>query len=1058
MKKRLLLTLTVLLLGLQVVLAQSGALKGRITDDKGEPIPGATIRVKGTSKGTVTDMNGNFKINVDDGAMLQISAIGMKTTEKPAQDGMNVKLASETRGIGEVVVTAMAVPREKRSLGYSTTQIKGDDLTQGQDRSALSALAGKVAGVNITNTSGSPGSGTRVVIRGGSSITGDNQALIVVDGVPYNNGNSQNAGDNLNNQLDAGNRGNDINPEDIESMTVLKGAVASALYGSRASNGAIMITTKKGKGGKGGAAKNASFSSNYGWSNILKYPEFQNDWGQGYGGETHTEENWSWGRKFDGKLAPWGNVVNGVQKVKPYVALPDNVKDFFRRGKTWDNNFNIGGSNEKSNYFVSFSNLSNQGIVENSDYRRTSVRFNGGTIFNDKLSAQIGANYTKVKANLFAQGQANNSFYDQIYQTPRDIPMRELRDLNDPFNTLEGYYGAYTINPYYVVENYKNLNNVDRLTGNIDLNYKPFKWLEVINRTTNDYYTDITTQYAPKFNVVREDFGVDINEPGQYSVSNLSFNEINNDLMFRIKQSLAKDFSINALLGHNVRQRSSRSSYAETKGTVINDFQNLDNTASGHNAASARFLSRWVGLYADVQFNFSDYLFLNLTGRNDWSSNLPINKNSYFYPGASLAFVISDLLQKEANLNDKYLSFAKLRMGITRVGADGSSNYALYPTFAKNYITDGYNNSELLFPINGVAAYSQNNRLENPNLKPEITVEKEIGTELGFFQDRLRVDLSLYDRTSKDMIIPVDLPASSGYTSGLFNAGKITNRGIELAVNATPVRMKNNGLKWDLFFTYTKNKSEVKELFGDNQQLSLGGFNGLSVVAAVGQPYGAIYTRGPERTASGQIICDANGMPILSSTPQLYGSYNPDWMASWGTDLSFKGFRAHVLFFHKQGGQIYSRLKNIMEFVGSSSTTAYNDREDFVVPNSVVEVSPGVYATNETKVNAETFWTEQSNNEMNILPATFTKLREASLSYSLPKKWMKKSPFGSIEVGVYGNNLCLWVSREKNEFGQRKNTFIDPEINGFGTGNVQGVEFGTVPSLRNYGVNLRLTF
>nr|MBP6624602.1 SusC/RagA family TonB-linked outer membrane protein [Chitinophagaceae bacterium] len=759
---------------------------------------------------------------------------------------------------------------------------------------------------------------------------------------------------------------------------------------------------------------------------------------------------------FDGKLAPWGNVVNGVQKVKPYVAQPDNVKDFFRRAKTWENNFSIGGGNDKGNYYVSFNNLSNQGIVENSGYRRTGIRFNGGSTINDKLSAQVGANYTKVKASLFAQGQANNSFYDQIYQTPRDIPMRELRDLNDPFNTLEGYYGAYTVNPYYVVENYKNDNNVDRLTGNIDLTYKPVKWLTILNRTTNDFYSDHTTQFEPKYNVDRDDFNVHLKEPGKYAVSNRIFNETNNDLMLTITQTLAKDFSMNALLGHNVRQQRTKFAYAETNGIVTNGFNNLDNTADGYKAENNLLLRRMVGLYADIGFNYRDFLFMNVTGRNDWSSTLPQGKNSFFYPSASVSFLFSELLHKEANLSDKGLSYGKLRFSVAKVGNDANA-YLTKPVFDITYLTDGANNSELTFPVNATPAFTQSNNLDNAVLTPELTTATEFGTELGFFEDRIRLDFSVYKNVSRNQIIPIDLPASSGYSTGVFNAGKITNKGIELAGTITPIRMKN-GLKWDIFGTYAKNKNNIDELFGGNKQLSLGGFNGMDVVAAVGRSYGSFYTIGPERTSDGKIICDANGMPILSQSAQLYGSYNPDWIASIGSDLSYKGFKLHFLFFHKHGGYYYSRLKNIMEFVGSSSSTEYNDRQDFVVPNSVQEVSPGVYATNTTKVGAELFWTEQSNNEINILPATFTKLREASLSYSLPKRWMKKSPFGMVEVGVYGNNLLLWVSKKKNEFGQRMNTFSDPEINGFGTGNVQGIEFGTVPSLRNYGVNLKITF
>lgn len=1055
MKKRLLLLLAVLFMGLQVW--AQGTIRGKILDDKGEPLIGATIRVKGTSKGTVTDMNGNFKLNVEDGTVVTISAIGMKTTEKSAQDGMTVKLASETRNMGEVVVTALAVQREKRSLGYATTQVKGDDLNQGQDRSALSALAGKVAGVNITNTSGSPGSGTRVVIRGGSSLIGNNQALIVVDGVPYDNGNTQNSGDNLNNQLDGGNRGNDINPEDIESVTVLKGPAATALYGSRASNGAIMYTTKKGRVAKGaGKTTHATFSSNYGLSSILMYPDFQNEWGQGYGGETHTEENWSWGRPFDGKLAPWGNVVNGVQKIKPYTALPDNVKDFFRRGKTWDNTFSIGGASDKGNYYVSFSNLWNESIVDNAGYRRTSIRFNGTQSLSDNLSATVGVNYSKIRGDLFAQGQANNSFYDQIYQTPRDIPIRELRDLKDPFNTLEGYYGAYTVNPYYITENYKNQNNVDRVTGNVDINWKPVKWLNVLNRTTNDFYIDNTTQYQPKYNIDRPDFNVHVKEPGLYAQSNTVFQEINNDLMLSTTQGLAKDLTLTALLGHNIRQNRRSTSYAETRGTVANDFLNFDNSADNHNATNSLFLRRWIGVYSRLEFNYDDYLFLDLTARNDWASTLRAGNNSYFYPSAALSFVFSELLAKKADLNDKVLSFGKLRLSYARVGNDANP-YLLYPYQLKSSVTDGFNNSELILPVNGQPGFTVNNTLENPNIQPEILTAGEIGAELGFFQDRIRLDVSLYNNIGRQQIVNVNLPGSSGYTSGWFNAGKIQNRGFELATTVTPIKTKS-GFKWDIFATYTRNKSKVIDVFGDVTELSIGGFGGFDVMASEGREYGVFKTRAMRRTADGRVIVDANGMPLLTQDAQYFGSYNPKWFGSIGTDLSYKGFRVHALFFHKHGGYFYSRLKNIMEFVGSSSTTAYNGREDFVVPNSVQEVSPGVYATNDTKVGAEQFWTEQSNNEMNILPATFTKLRELSISYSLPKKWLKKSLFGSADLGLYGNNLFLWVSRQKNEFGQRMNTFSDPEINAFGTGNVQGIEFGTVPSLRNYGVSLRLTF
>jgi TonB dependent receptor len=372
-------------------------------------------------------------------------------------------------------------------------------------------------------------------------------------------------------------------------------------------------------------------------------------------------------------------------------------------------------------------------------------------------------------------------------------------------------------------------------------------------------------------------------------------------------------------------------------------------------------------------------------------------------------------------------------------------------------ITDGFNNSELIFPINGVPATTTGNQLPNPNIKPELMTAQEIGAEVNFLRNRLGFDISLYNNVGTNQIIPVDFPASSGFTTGILNAGKIKNSGVELLLRGTPIQ-KKNGLSVEFFATFTKNNSMVVSLYDTIKQLSLGGLNGTTVVAAVGRPYGEIFARGMSRNAAGQIIVGANGMPILAAENSLFGSYNPDWYGSFGSDIGYKGFKLHFLFYHKQGGVFYSRLKSLMEFTGTSASTAYNDRNDFVVPNSVQETAPGVYVTNTTKVDAQTFWTEQSNTELDILDATFTKLRELSLTYSVPKTLTNKLNIGTATIGIYGNNLMLWLPKTKNMFGQRVNTFTDPEINGFGTGNTQGLEFGTMPSLKNYGISLKVSF
>jgi TonB-linked SusC/RagA family outer membrane protein len=1056
--KKILLMLGILVSVCQMALAQS-ALKGRVTDDKGSGLGDAAVKVQGTARGVFTDEGGYFTIIANSGDMLVITSAGYKKAEVPAENGMLVKLTEDRKQVGEVVVTAMQVKKEKKSLGYGTTTISGATLTQGRDRNVLSGIAGKVAGVNITNTGGSPGSGTRVVIRGGTSITGNNQALIVVDGVPIDNSNNQNGGENLNNQIDQGNRANDLNPDDIESVSVLKGPAASALFGSRGANGAIIYTTKRGKGSaKKGA--NVTYTSNIGGNHILMYPQFQNDWGQGYGGQTHTEENWSWGPKFDGLLRPWGNVVDGQQKVKPFVALPNNVQEFFKNGTVWENGISVGGNTTNSNIYLSLNNLRSTGIVDNSGYNRTGVRLNMGHDLSTNLKVNAGVSYTKVGSDLFAGGQANNSFYDQVYQTPRDIPMLELKNTEDPFNNLEGYYGAYSVNPYFVLQNYKIRNDMNRLIGNVDFTWKPFNWLTLVNRTTNDGYTDVVTQYQPRYNIDRPDFNIAIRELGNYSENLTRYNETNNDLMASTEQKLFDGLNLRALAGFNVRQTTFNSVGTEiTGGLIANGWLNLDNSADGYLSTNDRTTRRWMGLYSDLGFGYKDYLFLNLTGRNDWASTLPTDRNSYFYPSANVSFVVTDFLKsRNESWASQYLSYAKIRLASARVGNDPNA-YLLRATFLKAGITDGRNNSQLTFPVNGVPAVTLQNGLSNANIKPEINTENEIGTEIAFFNNRLSLDLSWYRRVGRNQIIPVSLGGSSGYSSATLNAGNIRNQGFEVAVSGTPLITKGKTkFRVDLFGTYTKNNSLVVSLNEDLEQVNLGGLAGTSIVAAKGLPYGQIYGRGMKRDPSGNIVVDGNGLPILNPENQYFGTYNPDWMGSLGTDISYGNLKLHMLFFRKQGGVFYSRLKNIMEFVGTSSTTAYNDRKDFIIPGSVVENPDGSFSPNTTAVGAEQFWSEQSNDELNILPATFTKLREASLSYSLPSKLLQKTKIGGVTVGVYGNNLLLWLPKTKNMFGQRVNTFLDPEISGFGTGNVQGLEFGTVPSLRNYGVNLKVQF
>lgn len=1055
--------------GLQLAMAQGRPVKGQVLDDKGEGIPGASVQVKGTTTGTITDIDGNFALEVpDESNTLVINAVGFAPQEVKAGDGdqvLSIKLSTTNTTLNETVVTGNAIKREKRALGYSTTTIGADELGKGGSTSPINSLAGKVAGVNVTTTSNSPGSSSRIVLRGGSSILGNNQALIVVDGVPISNGNFGTSGNigNLSNQVDFGNRGNDINPDDIESVTVLKGPAATVIYGSAASNGALMITTKKGRRRADGAKKTEiEVNTGVSFSSILKYPDFQNSYGQGdlHGIFDDRRENFSWGLPFDNQPRPWGQVIDGKQKVKPYSALPNNTKDFFDLGKIYANSVAVNSGNEDAAFRLGFNTLNSTSIFPGKNYDKYNVTFNGNANLTNKFYASISFNYSKSIGDLVGSGQGSSSLLDNLYQMPRDIPIRDLRNLDDKYNSMDyidangvhryGYYGAYAMNPYYTLEKFKNENRVDRVLGNITLGYKPFSWLKIENRLGTDVYSDRRYQSAPLFNSEPADESGLYTRPqsnvGRYSEDIYNLANIYNDLMLTFNKEVAKDITLNVLLGHNVTQQRLNNVYSSTNedgGLIVPDYYNLQNSNGKILSFNSLSLVRRVGLYGDAGISYKNMLFAGVTARNDWSSTVP---KSYFYYGGNASFVFTELFNESLK---KYWNYGKVRVSYGAVGND-----------AQPYVyTTVYNSTTLLgdfgsnvFPFRGVPGFSYGNQIGNPNITPEFSREFEIGTEQAFLDNRITLDVSYYNKSSKDQIVPVSLAPSSGFLSKFINAGKLTNKGIEIAAKFTPV-LTHSGFRWDVFGTFTKNTSLVKEIFPGTDQITIGNaINGMTVVAAVGKPYGTFYTNGYLRDPNGNIVVDSStGRPRIDPKGSMYfGSYQPKFMASWGTSLSYKGFTLYVMFDMKQGGQFFSRTKDLLSFVGTAKIT--ENRQEQVWPGSVYMGSDGAYHTNTTAYDPYDFYTTQAGrpNEYMLTDASYVKLREARLSYSLPHKWLSKTPFGSATISVFGNNLFIWTPKE--------NQYSDPELSSNGAGNAQGFEFSAAPSLRNYGFNLRFTF
>ncbi len=1066
--RRILLLLTCLLYAYTTAFAQTEKVTGKVLDEKGEGLPGASVKVKGTQIGTVTDVDGNFSVDVpEEYDVIQIESIGYTTQEinfKSASGPLNLKMAPSATQLQETVVTANAIRREKRSLGYSTTQVTGNELTNGGNSSPINALVGKAAGVNINTSANAPGSSSRIVLRGGSSLLGNNQALIVVDGVPINNDKFAAGGDagNLSNQVDFGNRANDINPDDIESISVLKGPAATALYGSLGSNGAIMITTKKGRRKDGPSKTDIEVSSSFEMSSILKLPEFQNTYGQGniYEGiPDDRRENFSWGAAFDGQQRPWGQIIDGQQKVKPYEAQKNNVRDFFDVGKTWNNSIALNGGNEDAAYRLSLGSLNSKSVFPGKSYDKYTVGFNGNANLTNKVYTSITFNYTKINSDLPGFGQNNASVMDNLLQSPRDIPIRDLRNMDDKFNSMDyvdatgvhryGYYGGYLINPYYTLKEFKNENNVDRLFGNYIIGYKVLDWLKVEDRFGADIYSDRRYQSEPKFNTSSEDDplydGLPHVNPGKYSADIYNNMNIFNDLMLTANKDISKDLNLSALLGYNYSQYKRENTFSSTNeegGIVIPGYYNLTNSNGPALTTNSLRLVRKSGLYTDILLGYKGMLFLGLNGRVDRSSTID---KAYPYFGANASFVISELFPQE--LKSNVWNYSKIRIAYGSVANDANP-YLNTTVYTRAQAQGNFGNT--IFPFNGVPGFSYDNTIGNPNLQPEFSREFEIGTEQNFWQSRVTLDFSYYNKRSENQIVPVPIATSSGYSAYVINTGVFTNSGVELALRVTPVSTRT-GFKWELYGTYTKNNSKVRSIYAGTDQIIIDGFSGMSIVAAVDKPYGTFYTTGHEYTPDGKIIVDsATGLPTVSTTAQYYGSYLPNYQASWGTTLSYKGWSLNVLFDTKQGGVFYSRTRDIMSFVGTSKET--ENRDEHVWDNSVYMGADGQYHTNTTAYSPYTYFTSAGlrPDAENLVDASYVKLREARLSYVFPKKWFTRTFIGGASFSVYGNNLFIWTPKS--------NKYVDPEINSASAVNGQGFDFSAQPSLRSYGMNLKFTF
>ena len=1073
MKRKLMMFLALFFMGIGIISAQT-QVRGTVVDEAGEPVIGATIQIKGTTQGTVTDIDGNFSLSAPANGTLVISFVGMITQEVAVSSRVNVTLLPDTEVLDELVVTAMGISRSEKTLGYAATSVQGDEISKARNTDITNSLAGKVAGLQIQSSSTDPGAATSVVIRGFSSINGDNQPLYVVDGVPLQISTINTSG----HAISAGGIGN-IASDDIESMTVLKGAAATALYGSRAANGVIIVTTKK---GEKGADKNFTVQYNGGIQarQVSVFPTFQNDFGQGWNGTQTFIENGSWGPRLDGSTQVYGPIWNNQQLIHEYSALENNVKDFFDIGFSYNNNVSLSGASDNNNlsYYLSYSNSNDDGIMptDADTYNRNTIAYRSTFEATDWFTVSSSINLAQSKTDLVGSYQGT-SVIDGLYEMPRDVSIVDMKDLSSPFNTPEAYFTPYGItNPYWSLKNNYNRLKSKQVYGKLQADIKPLSNLMMTYRFGFDY-TDYDMKIgSPQIKLddalINEDYGYapsNMNQDGYVFARYRRSYELNHDFLANYDQSF-DDFSLTANAGININER--YYTYMQGQTDVLSfytDFWDLSNGATRTDLSEAQMKRRLIGLFGDVTMGYRDMLFLNLTARNDWSSTLPVEKNSYFYPGATLSWIFTNLLPK-----NNVLTFGKARLAYGKTGNDAGP-YLTTDRFVQASANGYYGSNIAAFPMYGTNSFILSTTAGSKTLRPEMTKEFETGLNLQFFHGRAGIDFSYYDRTTSDQIFTLPIDPSTGYNNLVTNFGEVQNRGVELLLTTTPIQTKN--FRWDLDVNFSKNNNEVlsmpESLEGGKVTIYrfAAGNDAVYMYAEEGKPMGTYYTYLPQYVTDknseyfGYQIVDEAGQPVLGTDVEDTGlNMNHDWTGGLSTALSAYGFTLSAVLDVRYGGALFSRTKNLMQFTGNGIVTVYNDRRPFVVPNSVQVQRDGEgnitsYVENSTALKMtdgsyqkyfDTYgW---GNGGMAyMVDRTFAKLRNITLTYALPKKWLNSIYLSDVAVSAFVNNAFVWTPSD--------NYYIDPEGSTTGT-DLQG-NFGELyvnPSSRIFGFNVNVKF
>jgi TonB-linked SusC/RagA family outer membrane protein len=1032
----------------QVTFAQEKTISGTVSDKSGV-LPGVSVVIEGSNKGVETDFDGKYSIEANSGAVFVFRYLGYETAKitVAASNIINVTLVEGGEVLDEIVITALGIKRSEKALGYSTQQVRSEELTTVRDANIINSLSGKIAGVNVTNTSGAVGASSRIVIRGISSISGNAQPLVVVDGVVMDNGSY---GDSTNSGGNSTPNGlADLNQDDIESLNILKGGAATSLYGMRGSNGVIVVTTKSGKNSN---KLGIEISSSVSFENVYVLPDYQNSYGQGSSsqnfefvdgvtGDGGVDE--SWGPALDSGLefVQW-NSVNG--EALPWVSKPNNVKDFFETGMTTNNNISFSNGNDDYNGRISAGITDQKGILYNTDLTKYNI---GGKInlnLSEKWSVGMTTNYIKTESgNLpsVGYGDSNNQL-GQIVWSGRNVDWNALRDYNNlptafaagaDVATPINWNGAYNNNPYWVLDTNTNTFDRNRLLGNMSINYQMSDKFSFSAQTGIDYFSSLDTNTRA--------FGTYQSVRGSYKEVQRTRYEINSQAILSYTTDIAQDFKLNANIGGNSMVNNYHRLSLEAPELQIPGLYNISNTRDGVTPRiEQRQTDRKINsIFGFMGVSYKDYLFLDVTGRNDWASVLPLKNNSFFYPSVTTSAIISDIFELPKNT----ISYLKIRAGWSKTGSAGPLlPYRIEPNFL--FSSEPWGTTPIAF---------YPGTLWNPNIKNEDTVETEFGLEARLFKSRLRLDFTYYDRKTSDIIMAKDIDPSSGNTSYWDNVADITNKGIELTLGADIIKSED-GFNLGVDINFARNINEAQNIDDDpstnNGSVVLGGLWNVDIIAQEGEAVGAIFGPGFERSPAGEVIYE-NGIAQISETSKVLGNINADFTAGLGLNMSYKNLRLTTLFDVKQGGEIYSQTNSWGKYAGVLSETIQG-RETGIVGNGVMSDGNGGYVQNNVVVPAQTFFSStysQNIAESSVYDASFVKWRELSLYYTLPKNLIKNSEIDQVSFGLSVRNLAILY---------RKVPHIDPESAFSSATGQQGLEYAQIPSTRSIGFNLNVKF